>query len=438
MAPVPSRTLSNLATGLVLLLFTATLHAQGDENTDKQAVHQLTLDELRTFTDVFNQARRNYVEPVDDRSLLDSAIRGMLAELDPHSSYLSPEEFEELDDASRGRYSGIGISVRTSDLRIVVEAVINGSPADEAGINPGDVITAIDETPVQGRYLPDAIDELDGDPGTELKLTVLTPSGEQRELQLTRELIKLPTLSYEPLENSWAYFRMTQFHRDSAVDLKGSLDSITADGTVLRGLVIDLRDNPGGVLQPAADIADGFLDEGLIVTTRGRNANMEIEFRAQPGEWLPGIPVALLVDRGSASASEVLAGALQDHERGVIIGERTFGKGSVQSVLPLRNGGGIKLTTARYYTPTGRSIQAEGIFPDVEIYLSESDENDGRLRESDLEGHLARVKPGEPAAGNGALENFPLDEVLEMLTRGGLLEAEPHNGEAVKDGEGPD
>ena len=192
------------------------------------------------------------------------------------------------------------------------------------------------------------------------------------------------------------------------------------------------------MLQPAVDIADGFLEEGLIVTTRGRNANMEIEFRAQPGEWLPGIPLAVLVDRGSASASEVLAGALQDHERGVIIGERTFGKGSVQSVLPLRNGGGIKLTTARYYTPSGRSIQAEGIIPDVEIGLAEGDEYDGRLRESDLEGHLAHVDPGVLAAGNSAMENFPTDELLEVLSRAGLLETGQHGGETVEDGQGPD
>jgi carboxyl-terminal processing protease len=438
MAPVPFRNASSLAIGLVLLLFAATLQAEGDGDAAKQAASQLTLDELRTFTDVFNQARRNYVEPVDDRSLLDSAIRGMLAELDPHSSYLSPEEFKDLDDASLGRYSGIGISVQTSDLQIVVKAVINGSPADEAGINPGDVITAIDGTAVRGRYLPDAIDELDGEPGTELTLTVLSPQGEQRELELTREYIKLPILSYEALDRSWAYFKMTQFHRDSAVDLERALESIIADGTELRGLVIDLRDNPGGVLQPAVDIADGFLEEGLIVTTRGRNANMEIEFRAQPGEWLPGIPLALLVDRGSASASEVLAGALQDHERGVIIGERTFGKGSVQSVLPLRNGGGIKLTTARYYTPSGRSIQAEGIIPDVETGLAEDDEYDSRLREADLEGHLARVDPAALVTGNGAIENFPIDELLEVLSQAGLLETGQNLAEREEDSQGPD
>ena len=400
------------------------LSAQETEAGAPPAGAQLTLDELRTFTDVFNLARRNYVETVDDHDLLDSAIRGMLLDLDPHSSYLTPEEFEDLNDASQGRYSGIGVNVRPSDLKILVKQVIIGSPADEAGINPGDVITAIDGRAVRGRYLPDAIDELDGEPGTQLELTVLTPEGEQRELQLTREYIQIPTLSYQPLDRSWGYFKMTQFHRDSAKDLEQALVSIADEGTVLAGLVLDLRDNPGGLLQPAVNIADGFLEEGLIVTTRGRNASMEIEFRAQPGTWMPGVPLAILVDRGSASASEVLAGALQDHGRGVIMGERTFGKGSVQSVLPLRNGGGIKLTTARYYTPSGRSIQAEGIVPDVAVGTS-GDEFDGRLRESDLDGHLEHTGEAEPPSTPGASADFPVDEVLQMLADAGLVDLGP-------------
>lgn len=421
MVPVVLRTLICLSSGLVLLGATTASFAQEQEAAAPSADAQLTLDDLRTFTDVFNLARRNYVEPVEDRSLLDAAIRGMLHDLDPHSSYLSPEEFEDLNDASQGRYSGIGISVQARDLKIVVKAVINGSPADEAGINPGDVITVIDGDPVRGRYLPDAIDELDGEPGTGLELTVLTPGGERRQLTLTREYIKIPTLSYELLDDDWGYFRMTQFHRDSATDLEQTLRSIADEGTVLQGLVLDLRDNPGGLLQPAVNIADGFIEDGLIVTTRGRNASMEIEFQAQPGEWMPGIPLAILVDRGSASASEVLAGAIQDHGRGVVIGERTFGKGSVQSVLPLRNGGGIKLTTARYYTPSGRSIQAEGIVPDVAIESPGEDGSDPRLREADLERHLAHVAAVTTEAPAGASLDFPVDAVLRALKDAGLI-----------------
>ena len=384
---------------------------------------QLTLDDLRTFTDVFNQARRNYVNEVDDHTLLEAAMRGMLTELDPHSEYLPPKRYDDLGDASKGRYSGVGVSLTTWDGRILVDAVIDGSPADEAGINPGDTIVGIDDRPVKGRLLTDAIDDMDGEPNTEIKLTVLNPAGEERQLRLMREYILIPSLSFEWLERSWGHFRISQFHSESARDLREALDSIDAEGKPLRGLVIDLRDNPGGVLQPAVDIADGFLDEGRIVTTRGRNDAMTLAFDATPGDWLPGVPVVLLVDRGTASASEVLAGALQDHGRGLIVGERTFGKGSVQSVLPLRNGGGIKLTTARYYTPAGRSIQARGILPDLEVNSGTATAEDGRVREADLERHLvdSGVAGGERIVSPANKIDFPVDEILSVLEEAGLI-----------------
>ncbi len=417
----PSSTIHTIALAALLALLPPSASAMEDSGGLAPA-HQLTLDDLRTFTDVFNQARRNYVEPVDDRTLLDAAIRGMLADLDPHSAYLPPAEYAELEDSSRGRYSGVGISLDTATQKIVVDAVITDSPADKAGIDPDDIITAIDGVPVKGRFLPDAIEDMDGDPGSDVTLTVLKPDGEEKELALTREYILLPTLGFEMLEDDYGYFRMTTFHRDSATHLEEALQSIAAEGTELRGLVIDLRNNPGGVLQPAVAIADGFLDEGLIVTTRGRNASMQMEFRAHSGDWLPGVPLVLLVDRGSASASEVLAGALQDNGRALVVGERTFGKGSVQSVLPLRNGGGIKLTTARYYTPSGQSIQARGITPDIEIN-GLGEEQDGSGRESDLDGHLANE--GEtPAAATQAKTgqiDFPVDEILSVLEKADLL-----------------
>lgn len=400
------------------------LRAQAEEDAGQRGqAAQLTLKDLRTFTDVFNQARRNYVEDVTDKELLDAAIRGMLMELDPHSAYLSQPDYKDLDDTSRGRYSGIGVNVEAEDYRIVVKAILNDSPADQAGINPGDVIVSIDGKPVKGRYLPDAIAELDGEPGTRVALEIAPPGGDSRELTLQREYLLIPTFSFEMLDQSYGYFKLTGFHRDSATHFEQTLESIHAEGGELRGVVIDLRDNPGGVLQPAVAIADGFLDEGLIVSTRGRNASMQMEFRAQPGQWLPGVPVVLLVDRGTASASEVLAGALQDHGRALIVGEQTFGKGSVQSVLPLRNGAGIKLTTARYYTPSGRSIQASGIVPDIVIDEgSYADESDLRIREADLDRHLG---PDQLMTGHGAptarSQEFPLDEVLEVLDKAGLL-----------------
>jgi carboxyl-terminal processing protease len=290
-------------------------------------------------------------------------------------------------------------------------------------MNPGDIITSVDGRPVKDRFLPDAIDDMEGDPGVMIRLTVLPPDGEEREIELEREYILLPTLDFEMLDRSYGYFRLTQFHRDSAKHLQEALESIAADGTELRGLVIDLRDNPGGVLQPAVEIADGFLDEGLIVSTRGRNASMQMEFSAHEGQWLAGVPLVLLVDRGSASASEVLAGALQDHGRALVVGERTFGKGSVQSVLPLRNGGGIKLTTAHYYTPSGRSIQAEGILPDVVADAYGEMGDDDRSRESDLEGHLGRPDDTDNGVKDPSrpVMEFPVDEIMEVLKAAELI-----------------
>jgi carboxyl-terminal processing protease len=397
----------------------------GKDQVANQKAAQLTLDDLRTFTDVFNQVRRNYVEEVDDRELLDAAIRGMLMDLDPHSEYLPKPEYKDLDDSSKGRYSGIGISVLEEDQKVVVKAVINGSPADEAGLNPGDVITSIDGKAVKGRFIPEAIDELMGEPETEVLLTVLPPEGEEREVQVQREYLKVPTLSYRLLENSYGYFKISGFHRESAIHLEESLQSIKDEGTVLGGLVIDLRNNPGGVLQPAVAMADGFLDDGLILSTRGRNSTMQMEFKAHPGQWLEEVPLLILVDRGTASASEVLAGALQDHGRALIVGERTFGKGSVQSVLPLRNGAGIKLTTARYYTPSGRSIQAQGIEPDVVLKAGpHAAERDHRVREADLDRHLDQadeMKDGNTVRAGSAPEDIPVDEVIAALRAEGIL-----------------
>jgi carboxyl-terminal processing protease len=388
---------------------------------------QLTLDDLRTFTDVFSQIRRNYVMEVDDRTLLHAAINGMLSELDPHSSYLPADEFKQLEDSAHGRYSGVGIDVGIQGQKIVIRRVIVPSPADSGGINPKDIITAIDGNPVRGRLLQDSIDEIQGEPGSTVTLTILPPGpdGKEREVELTRQYVNIPTLSFELLDQQYGYFRISFFHKNSATDLEKSLQSIAQDGIVLRGLIIDLRNNPGGVLQPAVEMADGFLDEGLIVSTRGRNATMQLEFRASEGEWLPGVPLIVLVDRGSASASEVLAGALQDHGRALIVGERTFGKGSVQSVLPLRNGSGIKLTTARYYTPSGRSIQAKGILPDLVVEQVEIvDANDQRLREADLDRHLNNdtdVKAIIPDVSVRAEDDYPLHEALSILKGAGIL-----------------
>jgi len=386
---------------------------------------QLTLDDLRTFTDVFSQVRRNYVEEVDDKTLLNAAINGMLSELDPHSDYLPEKHYKLLDETTQGHYSGIGVDVKVQDQKIVVKSVIVPSPADTAGINPGDVILAIDGQPVKDRFLRDSIDQMAGEPGTTVTLEIEPVEGEIRTVEITREYVTVPVISFQLLDKQYGYFRVAVFNRNSASHLEESLASIQEDGIVLRGLIIDLRDNPGGVLQQAVLMADGFLEEGLIVSTRGRNSTMQMEFSAKKGEWLPDIPVIVLVDRGTASASEVFAGALQDHGRALIVGERTFGKGSVQSVLPLRNGAGIKLTTARYYTPSGRSIQAEGIRPDIVIEPVElTDTEDERIREADLDRHLENdmaVKAVIPDVPVSAQDDFPLHEALSILKGSGIL-----------------
>jgi carboxyl-terminal processing protease len=412
---------------LGLVLSSPASAAQPDPATNakppESATHgtaQLTLDELRTFTDVFSQVRDNYIEEVDDKTLLESAINGMLNQLDPHSAYLPNKDFEDLENSSRGQYVGLGLDVAAENGRMVVKSVISPSPADTGGINPGDVILAVDRKPVKGRPVQEAIDQLNGPSGSAVELLVQSPGEEARSLTLKREYVKVPALSYRLLEKSFGYFDIAYFHRQSAADLEQALASIQSSGTQLRGLILDLRNNPGGVLQPAIDMADGFLDDGEIVSTRGRNHVMQMTFTAKPGQWLPGVPLVLLVDRGTASASEVLAGALQDHGRALIVGERTFGKGSVQTVLPLRNGAGIKLTTARYYTPSGRSIQAQGIVPDVLLTgavkaISVADE---RKHEADLQHHLDS-EPGAAPADLGETvsieKDYPLHEALNLL-----------------------
>jgi carboxyl-terminal processing protease len=391
----------------------------GDAATTGSAI-QLTLDDLRTFTDVFNQIRRNYVEPVDDRALLEAAIGGMLSDLDPHSAYLPSEDYQDLENSSRGQYVGLGFDVRAEDGRLVIRQVITPSPAATAGIEPGDIITAVDGRPVRGRPVQQSIDDIAGPEGSTVRLTVQHAGGEPRELELTRAFVKVPAMSFRLLDERFGYFHIVYFHRDSASDLKAAIESVQADGTELHGLILDVRNNPGGVLQPAIDMADGFLDGGTIVTTRGRNATMQMQFTATAGQWLPEIPLVLLVDRGSASASEVLAGALQDQGRAIIVGERTFGKGSVQSVLALRNGAGLKLTTARYYTPSGRSIQAQGILPDVVVAreMRVAKGPDDRKREADLERHLDKETDDGTEARGSEVDpeaDFPLFQALNLL-----------------------
>jgi carboxyl-terminal processing protease len=347
----------------------------GAQDSEAPGRAELTLDDLRTFTDVFNQVRTNFVEEVDDITLLNAAIHGMITELDPHSAFLGPAEFRRLDDSSRGRYGGVGIDLEADARRIRVRQVYEHGPAGQAGIRAGDQIVAIDGEHIWDWPLHDAMAALRGEPGTEVRLRVKTGDETPRDFSLAREYIPVPSVESELLEGDIGYFRISQFHQESLFDMEDAVNELQdAIDTPLRGAILDLRNNLGGVVKQAVAVADGFLDEGLITYTHSRYQATQLEFSAKPGEWLPGVPLAVLVNRGTASASEVLAGALQDHGRGVIVGEKTYGKGSLQSVLALRNGSGLRLTTAYYFTPSGASIQGEGIQPDIVVEDTEDQE----------------------------------------------------------------
>ena len=408
---------------LAILMTSTVATATGEEAQPARA--QLSLDDMRTFTDVFNQVRNNFVEETDDHTLMNAAIRGMLSELDPHSSYMEADEFRQMDNSSRGRYSGIGVELVIQNQRINVVFVMDDGAAGKAGIVAGDIITSINQKDLRGQDLQSAINSLRGEAGSEVTITVEHKNGEVSEFKLVREFVKVASVFSRPVDKDYGYFQVTRFTRKSADELLEQIQYMRSNHEgALKGIVLDLRNNPGGVLNSAVTMADGFLDEGLIVYTRGRSAN-QLEYSARPGQWLKDVPMVVLVDHSSASASEVLAGALQDHGRALIIGEKTYGKGSVQSVLNLRNGSGIRLTTSRYYTPSGRSIQAEGIQPDVEIPAVKIIENENNhKREADLDRHLN----GEPDTGSvifssevSASDDYMMYQAMILLKGAGVL-----------------
>ena len=353
---------------------------------------QLPLEDLRKFTEVFSRIKDAYVEEVDDRQLLESAIKGMLSDLDPHSTYLAPRDYEDLEESTSGEFGGLGIEVGMENGFVKVIAPIDDTPAQKAGVQAGDLIIKLDEKPVKGMGLEEAVQMMRGKPGTILTLTIMR-EGETGpiEIKVERDIIKVTSVKSRMLENGYGYVRITQFQADTGSQFRNALGKLEDElGRDLDGLIIDLRNNPGGVLQAAVESADVLLDEGLIVYTEGRIQSSRLRFSARAGDVMEGTPIVVLINGGSASASEILAGALQDHERAVIMGTQSFGKGSVQTVIPLDETHAIKMTTARYYTPNGRSIQATGIKPDIEVRPAELKELDSKpfFTEADLSGHL--------------------------------------------------
>ena len=379
--------------------------ASDDPDASDTAETKVPLEEIRRFVGVFNAVREAYVDPVEDRKLMQSAIKGLLLDLDPHSAYLEKSDAQAFDEETNGAYAGIGVEVQVQpDGMIKVIAPIDDTPAARAGIKSGDIITAVDGKPVSGDN-DDSQGPLRGAPGTRVTLTLLRQGvAKPFDVTLQRETIKVASVRGRLLEPGLGYLRVAAFQADTAADFEHQLDLLQGpSGHALRGLVLDLRSNPGGLLTSAVQIADDLLDRGRIVSTRGRIAVSDTLFSATPGDRLHGVPLVVLVDAGSASAAEVLAGALADNHRARIVGSRTFGKGSVQTLLPLENGDSVKLTTARYYTPSGKSIQARGITPDVVLHPAAGAPNGGHAdyAEALLPGHLRGEGEGEAGSNAG-------------------------------------
>ena len=355
---------------------------------------QLPIEDLKIFAEIFGKIKSDYVEDIDDSQLLNDAIKGMLDGLDPHTVYLDPDSFREMNIDTHGEFGGLGLEVTMENGVIRIVAPIDDTPAHKAGLKSGDLIISMDGVQVKGLSLGESVSLMRGKPGSEIVLTIVRKDRpEPFEVTLKRAIIQLESVRAELLETGFGYVRVIQFQTGTATSLRQQLARLAREaGTALKGLVLDLRDNPGGVLDGAIQVSDTFLRDGLIVSTRGRAENSEVTFSASPKDYLNDAPLVVLVNGGSASASEIVAGALQDHGRALILGTTTFGKGSVQTILPMLNGAALKLTTARYYTPNDRSIQATGITPDVVSQPAESSQTpDGdasRLRESDLAGHL--------------------------------------------------
>lgn len=387
---------------------------------------RLPLDELRAFTEVMERIKKAYVEEVDDKTLLENAIQGMLSGLDPHSAYLKPDDFRELEENTSGEFGGLGIEVSLEDGFIKVVSPIDDTPASKAGVQAGDLIIKLDDVSVKGLTLSDSVDKMRGKAGTPIKLTIVR-EGEEKplEISLERAVIKVQSVRAKNLEPGYGYIRVSQFQADTGKELVDTLNELKKEQKhgKLHGLVLDLRNNPGGVLQAAVGVTDAFISDGLIVYTKGRIPHSELKFNATADDPSQGVPLVVLINGGSASASEIVAGALQDHNRAVLMGTESFGKGSVQTVLPLSvdSAKGLKLTTALYYTPNGRSIQAEGIKPDIEVQRAKVTPIDTsqRYKEADLQRHLSNgnKEESEPLSTKKSEGRKTEKDVVDMLAQ---------------------
>jgi len=418
--------LTGLLTGMMLAIGSGVWAER-----DSGQAQSIPVEDIRSLSEVFGKIKDNYVEEVGDKVLLENAIRGMLTGLDPHSTYLDKEAFHELRVGTTGEFGGLGIVVGLEDGFVKVISPIDDTPAQRAGIKAGDLIIRLDGKTVKGMSLDDAVKIMRGRPGTSIELLVVR-TGEDKPLtfKVTRDKIRVQSVKNKTLEKGFGYVRVTQFQERSSSDLKKQISKLKKEnGGKLKGIVLDLRNNPGGLLDAAVEISDIFITKGTIVSVKGRDDDNKVVHSAKPDDMLDGAPIVVLVNGGSASASEIVAGALQDHKRAIIMGTKTFGKGSVQTVVPLGNNTAIKLTTARYYTPSGRSIQAKGIEPDIEVQNLKVTNGDkepvGQVKEADLTGHLENGDDDEENGGsatskkdekkNLANEDYALYEALNLL-----------------------
>lgn len=384
----------------------------------------LPLEQIKTFAEIFTRIKRNYVEEVTDEQLLEFAVEGMLSGLDPHSVYLSGEKYENLNEGTTGRFGGLGMEVMMEDGFIKVIAPIDDTPAAKAGVQTGDLIIRIDGQTVSGLTLQEGTNLMRGEPGTEVTITVLRETEpEPFDLILERAIISTKTVKRETLSDQIGYLKITQFQTETAELFRKELKALH-ESDQFSGLVLDLRNNPGGLLNSAVSITDAFIEEGVIVSTKGRLEENDQTFMATPNDLLNGMPVVVIINAGSASASEIVAGALQDHKRGIVLGTESFGKGSVQTVLDVGQEEAIKLTTARYFTPSGRSIQASGIVPDVLVEQREfkpKEQSFSRIKENDLPGHLESQNQQEKSSEQLAKEldgistDYQLNEAFNLL-----------------------
>ena len=415
-------------------LLTGTMSTMGfAQSTGSEEGLPLPFEEVRIFAEALDNIRNSYVRDIDDKTLLEYAIKGMLAGLDPHSAYLANEEYDSLQETTQGEFGGLGIEIGEQDGYIKIITPIDDSPAQRAGILPGDLIIEIDGKPLRDMLINDAINMMRGEIGTTIEIGIMRDGvPEPMNFTLTRDIIAVASVRHRQLEPGYEYLRISQFKVKTGNEVEKALAEIHQANPNLKGLVLDLRNNPGGILQASVKVVDAFITSGKIVYTQGRNNETEMEFFADEEDPSRGVPLVVLINSGSASAAEIVAGALQDHGRAVIMGTRSFGKGSVQSVMPIAENRAIKLTTSLYFTPEGRSIQAQGIQPDIEVEEALVTRATGRTgyTEADLEGHLRNgndlddiVREQRVTAEQVVVNDYQLQEALTLLRGLNILES---------------